>query len=87
LTYFGKGDICLAQVLSSVTFPLFKQNVIYPTWAHKSPRCIVLSHYGTFPYSKWGLMGDQEGDLILPSPRWIKCTIPAWPMGRMLMLR
>jgi hypothetical protein len=65
-------------------FPPYPNKMIsIPQGPNKSPRHIVLSHYCTFLCSKWGLMGD----LIIPLPRWIKCTIPTWPMGITLMFR
>jgi hypothetical protein len=63
-------------------FPYPNKPLSIPHGPNKSPRHIIcpIRHF-LVPNGAY----DQEGD-FLPSPRWIKCTIPAWPMGRMLML-
>jgi len=55
----------------------------FPHGPNKSPRhiiCPIKAHF-LVPSGAY----DQEGD-FLQAPRGIKCTIPARPMGRMLML-
>jgi len=64
-------------------FPSSNKLLSIPHGPNKSPRhiiCPIKAHF-LVPSGAY----DQEGD-FLPSPRWIKCTILAWPMGRMLML-
>jgi len=72
-----------AMWIMHLPFPLSKQTIIYPPWAQQEPKthkiCPIKAHF-LVPNGAY----DQEGD-FLPSPRWIKCTIPTWPMGRMLM--